>query len=168
MRDELKLRAQLDQLREQYMRETAPKSASTKQRTEQQSRIDQTKTPDKAQMMSIIREQPSRLSGEKSAKGLSPSPGLQDPSKQVNYQYPYNTAAIAHDQPSFNQYSSGPNEQLERLKTVQDEIDRKNNEERNEINKIMKEIMDTSRRFIIGSNNASPRYAFNSYRQFDN
>ena len=40
MRDELKLRAQLDQLREQYMRETAPKSASTKQRTDQPSRID--------------------------------------------------------------------------------------------------------------------------------
>ena len=42
---------------------------------------------------------------------------------------------------------------------MQDEIDRKNNQERSEINKIMKEIMDTSKRFIVGSAGSSPRFA---------
>ena len=59
MRDELKLKSQLEQLREQYVRETAPKSAKGQQRGDlpRTPRKEQIKTPDNASMRSVAREQ---------------------------------------------------------------------------------------------------------------
>ena len=105
------------------------------------------------------------MSGDISGRGPSPTPALNEASKQSVYYSQYQSPAPSqiYEPPSFQQYSSGANEQLERLKIVQDEIDKKNNEERNEINKIMKEIMDTSKRFILGSNSPSPRFGVQRY-----
>ena len=61
--------------------------------------------------------------------------------------------------------NSGVNEQLERLKRVQEEIDRKNIEEKNDMDKIMKDIIDTSRRFNFGSTNSSPRFGSKKYSE---
>lgn len=59
--------------------------------------------------------------------------------------------------------NSGVNEQLERLKRVQEEIDRKNMEERNETDKIVKDIMAVSRRYNMGSAGSSPRFGQRKY-----
>lgn len=48
---------------------------------------------------------------------------------------------------------------------MQDEIDRKNVEERNEMSKIVREIMDTSRRYNFGSNHSSPRFGSKKYSE---
>ena len=144
MRDEQKLKSQLAQLREQYMRETAPKSGYSKSRQSTPNLV-QKETQDKVDRSSI---------------GRSPSPNIQElyPPVSSLYQYSQASPVQQRNESSFKQQDSGFNEQLERLKVVQEEIDRKNAVERNETNKIMREILETSNRYISNSQNSSPSF----------
>ena len=176
MRDEQKLMQQLDQLREQYVAESNPKSAIGQKRQETftpnrgaEAYKGLTRTPDTISTRSKVRDQASRVSGDRSGRG-SPTPMAQEPSYMQpppSYQHPYHTppVQVIYESPPNFSSNTGVNEQLERLKQVQDEIDRKNNEERSEMNKIVKEIMDTSRRYNFGSNHSSPRFGNKKYSE---